>query len=122
MPLNAGQILHERYRIEQLLGQGGFGAVYKAWDSTFEVSCAVKETSETTPEARRQFLREARLLHTLRHLNLSLVKDYFVVEGQGQYLVMDYVEGQDLQQKLEQSGGPLAEAEVLAWARRCNTC
>jgi len=115
LPLNTGQILRERYRIEQLLGKGGYGAVYIAWDSTFEVPCAVKENSETTPEAQRQFVREARLLHTLRHPNLPLVKDYFVVEGHGQYLVMDYVEGEDLQQKLDLSGGPLPEAQVLTW-------
>ena len=81
MPLSTGQILRDRYRIVKLLGQGGFGAVYRAWDTTFEVACAVKENRETAPEAQRQFLREARMLHTLRHPNLPMVKDYFVIEG-----------------------------------------
>jgi formylglycine-generating enzyme required for sulfatase activity len=115
MPLTTGQILRERYRIVKLLGQGGFGEVYRAWDTTFEVACAVKENSEASPEAQRQFTREARLLHTLRHPNLPLVKDYFVIEGQGQYLVMDFVEGEDLQEKLDTSGGPLPEEQVVAW-------
>jgi len=116
MPLTTGQVLRERYRIVELLGQGGFRAVYNAWDTTFEVACAVKENSEASPEAQRQFLLEARLLHNLRHPNLPLVKDYFVIEGQGQYLVMDYVDGEDLQEKLDAAGGPLPEVAVLAWA------
>jgi len=73
MSLSTGQILNNRYRIEDLLGQGGFGAVYQAWDINFEVPCAVKENTESNEAAQRQFVREARLLHTLRHPNLPLV-------------------------------------------------
>lgn len=115
MALNPGEVLNQRYRIEALLGKGGFGAVYRAWDLNFDLPCAVKENIETSPEAQRQFLREARLLHTLRHPNLPLVKDHFILPGQGQYLIMDYIEGQDLQEKLDQAGGPLPEAQVLTW-------
>ena len=115
MSLTQGQILNNRYRIVKLLGQGGFGAVYKAWDLNFEVVCAIKENFETSPEAQRQFLREARLLHVLRHPNLPLVKDHFVIAGQGQYLVMDYVEGQDLEELRCAAGGRLPEAQVLPW-------
>jgi eukaryotic-like serine/threonine-protein kinase len=77
--------------------------------------CAIKENFETTPEAQRQFLREARLLHVLRHPNLPQVKDYFVVAGQGQYLVMDYVEGQDLEELRCAAGGKLPESQVIPW-------
>ena len=115
MSLTQGQILNNRYRIVKLLGQGGFGAVYKAWDLNFEVVCAIKENFETSPEAQRQFLREARLLHVLRHPNLPLVKDHFVIPGQGQYLVMDFVEGQDLEELRCAAGGRLPEAQVLPW-------
>ncbi|MBN1149006.1 MAG: serine/threonine protein kinase, partial [Anaerolineales bacterium] len=113
MPLAQGQTLHNRYRIVGLLGQGGFGAVYRAWDITFEIPCAIKENTETSEAAQRQFLREAKLLHVLRHPNLPLVKDYFFLPSQGQYLVMDYVEGQDLGEML--LNGPLEEARVLPW-------
>ncbi|MBN1149345.1 MAG: SUMF1/EgtB/PvdO family nonheme iron enzyme [Anaerolineales bacterium] len=113
MPLAQGQVLNNRYRVVNLLGQGGFGAVYRAWDITFEIPCAIKENTEITEAAQRQFLREARMLRTLRHPNLPMVSDYFVVAGQGQYLVMDYVEGQDLDEMLR--GGPLPEARVLPW-------
>lgn len=113
MSLSTGQTLYNRYRIDSLLGQGGFGAVYQAWDLSFELPCAIKENIETTEAARRQFMREARLLHTLRHPNLPLVKDYFVIPDQGQYLVMDYVEGEDLEQKLKRLGEALPVEQAL---------
>jgi serine/threonine protein kinase len=115
VPLSTGQVLNNRYRIVKLLGQGGFGAVYRAWDTSFEMACALKENIETTPEAQRQFVREARMLRNIKHPNLPLVADYFLLPGQGQYLVMDYVEGEDLQEKLSAAGGPLPEAQVVAW-------
>ena len=78
--------------------------------------CAVKENTETSPEGQRQFLREAQLLRTLRHPNLPVVTDIFSIPGQGQYLVMDYVEGDDLQEMLDRNPGkPLPEAQVLGW-------
>jgi eukaryotic-like serine/threonine-protein kinase len=122
MPLSTGKILNNRYRIVKLLGQGGFGAVYRAWDLNLNAPCALKESLNTTPEAVRQFTLEARLLANLRHVNLPAVIDHFSVEGQGQYLVMDFVEGQDLQQMLQRSGGPLPEGQVLAWMLQvCDT-
>jgi serine/threonine protein kinase len=115
MPLTAGQVLNNRYRIVTLLGQGGFGAVYRAWDLNMERPRALKENLETAPQAQRQFLREAQLLGDLSHPNLPRVIDHFIVAGQGQYLVMDYVEGEDLAHKLQQAGGPLGEAQALEW-------
>jgi len=49
MALQTGQILNHRYRIVQLLCEGGFGAVYKAWDLNMESPCAVKENFDTSP-------------------------------------------------------------------------
>ncbi|MBN1147608.1 MAG: serine/threonine protein kinase, partial [Anaerolineales bacterium] len=115
MSLEPGEVVNNRYRIVKILGQGGFGAVYRAWDTNFNLPCALKENLETRPEARRQFEREARMLRTMKHSNLPLVIDYFILPEKGQYLVMDYVEGQDLQQMVETSGGPLPEAQVLNW-------
>jgi serine/threonine protein kinase len=96
MPLQPGQMLNSRYRIVRLLGQGGFGAVYRAWDTNLNRPCAVKENLDTSPEAQRQFTREATVLANLSHPNLPRVTDHFILAGQGQYLVMDYVEGEDL--------------------------
>ena len=115
MTLATGAILDNRYRIVKLVGQGGFGAVYRAWHLSLDLPVALKENRDTGPESQRQFEREARLLAGLRHHNLPRVIDHFVVPGQGQYLVMDFVEGKSLQALLVERGGPLDEAEVLPW-------
>ena len=101
MPLQTGQVLNKRYRIVKLLGQGGFGAVYRAWDMNLNKPCAVKENFETSPEAQRQFTREASVLANLSHPNLPRVIDHFIITNQGQYLVMDYIDGEDLASMLE---------------------
>jgi serine/threonine protein kinase len=115
MPLVTGQILNSRYRIVKLLGQGGFGAVYQAWDLNLRGPCAVKENYDASTAAQAQFAREASLLFNLRHPNLPRVFDSFSVLGQGQYLVMDYIEGEDLSTMLERANGPLREEIVLPW-------
>ena len=112
MTLQPGLILHNRYRIESTLGQGGMGAVYKASDTNLGVPVAVKENLFTTEEYARQFRREATILASLRHPNLPRVTDHFVIEGEGQYLVMDFIDGGDLRHRLERSG-PVGEAEAL---------
>jgi formylglycine-generating enzyme required for sulfatase activity len=113
--LTIGQVLHNRYRIEQPLGQGGFGAVYRAVDLTLKVPCALKENTETNPKAQRQFLHEASILAALRHPGLPRVTDYFTMPGQGQYLVMDLVAGEDLQTRLERADKGLPTSLTLEW-------
>ena len=116
MPLTPGQILNNRYRIVALLGRGGFGAVYRAWDLNLERPCAVKENLDTTAEAQKQFKREAQILAELSHMNLPHVYDHFILPGHGQYLVMDFVEGEDLQKTLESQGNqPLPVDLVMSW-------
>ena len=115
MPLFTGQVLNNRYRIVKLLGQGGFGAVYRAWDINLNGPCALKENFDTSPAAQAQFQREASILFNLRHPNLPKVFDSFTIPGQGQYLVMEYIEGEDLSQMLERTSAPLQEAQALAW-------
>jgi serine/threonine-protein kinase len=107
-------VLHGRYRVEGLLGKGGFGAVYRAWDLSLSRQCAVKENLDTSPEAQRQFEREARVLASLSHSNLPRVTDHFILPDQGQYLVMDYVEGEDVNSIIEQRGIPSID-QALAW-------
>jgi serine/threonine-protein kinase len=116
MPLEPGTLLLERYRIQRVLGQGGFGAVYLAFDEILEQPCAVKENRSLSLEGGRQFLKEARLLANLRHPNLPRVTHHFEI-GKSQFLVMDFVEGEDLAQRLRRVGR-LPLEEVLRWARQ----
>ena len=114
MPLSAGQILQDRYQIDALLGQGGMGAVYRCTDMRFGTPVAIKENRMAAPASQRQFAREASLLHPLRHPNLPRVTDHFTIEHQGQYLVMDYVEGDDLKQLISRHGAA-PQARALKW-------
>jgi serine/threonine protein kinase len=114
MALQPGQVLNSRYRIVRLLGQGGFGAVYRAWDANLNKPCAVKENLDTSPEAQRQFAREATILANLSHPNLPRVTDHFTLPSQGQYLVMDFVEGEDLGSLLQRLG-PVPLPQALVW-------
>ncbi|MGB2896871.1 MAG: protein kinase [Anaerolineales bacterium] len=114
MPLKTGSLLLHRYRIEGILGQGGMGAVYKAFDINLGVAVAVKENLFTTEEYARQFRREATILASLRHSNMPRVTDHFVIEGEGQYLVMDFIKGVDLRERLEKEGS-VSEEEALPW-------
>lgn len=118
MPLSTGQVLNNRYRIVRLLGQGGFGAVYRAWDINLEGPVALKESFETSPAAQKQFQTEAKLLFRLVHPNLPRVHDCFVIPDQGIYLTMDFIEGEDLETLLARSGGPLPEAQVVDWVKQ----
>lgn len=111
-----GDLLHNRYRIVKLLAHGGFGTLYRAWDTALARPCVLKENLAVTQDGQRQFLREAKILANLSHPNLPRVSDFFLVQGRGQYLIMDYVEGQDLQQMLEDRGGPFPEDKVILWA------
>jgi serine/threonine protein kinase, bacterial len=101
MPISTGKILNNRYRIVKLLGQGGFGAVYQAWDLNLHKHWALKENLDTSPEAERQFTREAIILANLSHPSLPRVTDHFSIPGQGHYLVMDFIEGEDLESVLQ---------------------
>jgi serine/threonine protein kinase len=112
MTLERGTLLNKRYRIIEVLGQGGMAALYRAIDENLGVEVAVKENLFTTDEYARQFRREAVILATLRHTNLPRVTDHFVIMGQGQYLVMDYIEGEDLRQRMDRMG-VLTEDEAV---------
>lgn len=116
--LENGSTLNQRYRIDGRLGQGGMGAVYLAYDITLQIQVAVKENLNVDPIAERQFRREASLLATLRHQNLPRVTDHFILDGR-QYLVMDFIEGEDLEARCERQ--PPTVGEVLSWANLiCN--
>ncbi len=120
MTLDRGTLLHKRYRIVEILGQGGMGSVYRAVDENLGVDVAVKENLFTTDEYARQFRLEAVILANLRHPNLPRVSDHFAVGDQGQYLVMDFIEGEDLRQRMERMGNVSEEDAVMVGAAMCD--
>ena len=87
-------------------------SIYRAIDENLNLDVAVKENLFTTDEYARQFRLEAVILAGLRHANLPRVTDHFVIPEQGQYLVMDYIEGEDLRQRMDRMG-VLPDDEVI---------
>jgi len=91
------------------------GAVYEAVDQRLSSIVAIKETLVTSEDARRAFEREASLLANLRHRSLPSVTDHFA-EGEGQFLVMQFIPGEDLAQLLELRQSAFLPADVVRWA------
>ena len=106
------------YEVLEVIGRGGFGIVFRAFDKTLERVVAIKvlapEMAATSP-ARKRFLREARAAAQVRHENV--VQIHAVEEQPLPYLVMDFVQGETLQQLLDRTG-PLDAAEVVAIGRQ----
>jgi serine/threonine protein kinase len=130
--LPAGYALHE-YRIEKVLGVGGFGLTYLALDGNHTLKVAVKEnlpddiatrgagnsigprspdTAETFGWGKQRFLDESRTLASFRHPNIVRVMRFFEANGTA-YMVMEFVEGAALADWIK-TRRPLAQAQVAA--------
>src|SRR5690349_7617209 len=108
-------ILQNRYITLKLIAQGGMGAVYLAKDQRLGNTVALKETFFTDERLRKAFEREARLLANLRHSSLPKVFDHFS-EKSGQFLVMEFIPGNDLMEMLQARGEAFPIDTVLNWA------
>ena len=126
MPLSPGDVLRERYKIKSFISRGGMGSIFLAGDLRLDGrETAIKEvrldlslSDETLRQTRDQFLREATVLARLDHPNLPKVSDFFSEEN-SDYLVMDFVPGEDLRALMiaaKEENRFLAEKDVLAWA------
>ena len=125
MDLAEGVVLQNRYRILRRLGGGGMGVVYLADDLRLPGRhCAIKEMSPAALAAQdreyaiQAFRQEAQMLATLKHTGLAAVTDFFP-DGDNLYLVMEYVEGESLEQKLKAAPqGRLTTSQALAITRQ----
>jgi serine/threonine-protein kinase len=126
--LSPDTILWSRYRILDLVGQGGMGAIYRAEDLRLEGRlCAIKEVVPDPnaskiyqEQSQAAFHREASILARLDHANLPKVSDFFLFNGRD-YLVMDYVPGQDLREIVENArhkGEFIPEEQILTWTKQ----
>ena len=115
LSLEPGTLLDGRYIVGALINRGGFGAVYRGIDTgESDQPCAIKETYDVTPSARRQALTEASILFTVRSKHLPQIYDAFGANGRF-YLVMQLLEGENLLQLLKTHGRPFSQEEVIAW-------
>jgi serine/threonine protein kinase len=113
--LPLGAEVRGRYRTLAIVGRGGVGTVYKVADVLYGNTYALKELANPSPSARKQFENEAQWLEALNHPNIPRVREFFEWEGRV-YLVMDFVDGENLEQMLARTGGrPLPEPRVIAW-------
>lgn len=117
--LNPQALLKQQYLILGQAGRGGFGAVYKASDLKFgNRLVAIKEMSQSTlnpkelEEALASFNREALLLAGLTHPNLPRIYDQFMENGRS-YLVMDFIDGETLEDRLKRLGGAKLPIEKI---------
>ncbi|MGP0062343.1 MAG: protein kinase domain-containing protein [Isosphaeraceae bacterium] len=104
-PGSLGRLAH--YECLEVLGKGSFGTVVKAFDERLQRTVAIKLMSPTlaaTSAPRKRFLREARSAASVRHQNVIAIHD--VEDRPIPYLVMDYIAGQTLQEKLDATGPP----------------
>lgn len=124
-------ILPQRYRIESVLGSGGLGAVYEAWDTQDNQPVAIKVLHRQyaqTEQVLIQFKREATILQGLDHSNIVRLQNFIGYRG-SYFLVMEFLEGQTLKERLEARSGPMALDEAfditsqlctgLAYAHSC---
>ncbi len=115
LPLEPGTLLDGCYIVSTLINRGGFGAVYRGINTgESNQPCAIKETYDVTPSARRQALTEASILFTVRSKHLPQIYDAFGANGRF-YLVMQLIEGENLLQMLKTLGRPCSEEEVITW-------
>lgn len=120
--LRAGDELQGRYVCQERLGGGGQGSVYRVEDRRLRGKVwALKELTVADPaladRLQSQFESEARTLAHLDHPSLPNVVDFFT-EDERHYLVMELVEGDDLERRVEIAGGPLPEAQVVDIGRQ----
>ena len=121
-PLDVGQAFGSRYHIIRLLGVGGMGAVYQAWDAELGVAVAIKVIRPdvmadpvTAAEVGRRFKRELLLARQVTHTNVVRIHDLGDIDGI-KYITMSYVEGTDLATVLKREGKQSVPA-VLRIAR-----
>ncbi|GAB4581233.1 MAG: PQQ-binding-like beta-propeller repeat protein [Anaerolineales bacterium] len=122
--LAAGVTLANRYLIQEIVGVGGMGAVYRARDLHFPKMVKLVAVKEMVNQARdplvrktivQNFEREANVLATLHHPAIPRIFDYFT-QDERSYLVMEFIKGKNLEQVINEYEGFIPEETVIRWA------
>jgi serine/threonine protein kinase len=123
--IQAGTLINHRYLINRLIGQGGFGRTYLAFDKhRFDETCVLKEFVPATTQgnifnkSQELFEREAKVLSQLKHPQIPKFLA-FIIDGQRLFIVQEYIDGktysQILRERLSSTGKPFSESEVKTW-------
>ncbi len=117
--IGVGAIVDGKYRVDALIGQGGMGAVFRAWDVRLERDVAIKVVRGdllSDPDSRERFRRESQIVARLQHPSVVTVFDYGALADGAAFLVMEFVPGEDLRQllKRERRLSPGRAAALLA--------
>jgi len=113
--LEPNTLIHDRYMVVGLVGRGGMGAVYEAIDQHLRKRVALKQKLVSGAHLAKAFEREAKLLSQLNHPSLPRVIDYFS-ERADQFLVMDFIPGENLYELLQRRKRPFDVKVVVLWA------
>jgi tRNA A-37 threonylcarbamoyl transferase component Bud32 len=109
-----GALIDGKYRVDGVIGQGGMGAVFKAWDVRLERAVAIKVVRAdviSDPDSRVRFRRESQIVARLQHPSIVTVFDYGNFTDGSAFLVMEFVPGEDLRRLLKREGA-LSPARV----------
>jgi serine/threonine protein kinase len=123
--IEPGTVIHSRYQIQKLLGKGGFGRTYLAFDSQrFDEPCVLKEfvptvsTTENLSKSKDLFEREAKVLYQIQHPQVPKFLAWFT-DNQRIFIVQEYIDGKTyseiLSERIAQNGKPFSEIEVRTW-------
>lgn len=106
-PISVGAIVDGKYRVDAIIGQGGMGAVFRAWDLRLERPVAIKVVRAdliSDPDSRMRFRRESQIVARLQHPSIVTVFDYGTLADGAAFLVMEFVPGEDLRHFLKREG------------------
>ncbi len=105
--ISVGALVDGKYRVDAVIGQGGMGAVFRAWDVRLERSVAIKVVRGdliADPDSRLRFRRESQIVARLQHPSIVTVFDYGNLADGAAFLVMEFVPGEDLRHFLKREG------------------
>ena len=105
--ISVGAIVDQKYRVDAMIGQGGMGAVFRAWDVRLERAVAIKVVRAeliSDPDSRQRFRRESQIVARLQHPSIVTVFDYGNLADGAAFLVMEFVPGEDLRHFLKREG------------------
>lgn len=117
------EILPERYQLGSVLGEGGMGKVYKAYDSFLDQTVSIKflKNSGNLEKSALRFQKEAKTASTLNHSNIATVLDFGILSDSTLYMVSNYIDAVDLKERIKEKG-PLTILEALTVLEQIADC